>query len=220
MKSSIFKFIFTTLTSLTLLSSASAKEEKKTAETAPVTQAPATVPAETPVTSSAASSKISLEGSVSFLAIGKPSFLKIKGKGDSLKGKAEVAGSQVTGEFQFPLKNLSTGINMRDEHMKDKYLQVSQFPNATLKITKLDLPVDFDVKNSELKDQKFEGTMQIHGKEKPIAGTANFNGKDSTLTAKMNLKISDYGVDIPSYMGITVSEDVEVEITSTNLTVK
>ena len=35
-----------------------------------------------------------------------------------------------------PLANLSTGIGLRDHHMKEKYLEVQKYPSATLTIAR------------------------------------------------------------------------------------
>src|SRR5579863_3203967 len=35
-----------------------------------------------------------------------------------------------------PLANLTTGISLRDRHMRDKYLEVQKFPTATLTVAR------------------------------------------------------------------------------------
>ena len=64
---------------------------------------------------------------VEFLAIGKPSAIKIRGKGEKLESKLQLAGKTLTGQFVFDLTSLNTGIDTRDEHMKEKYLETGKF---------------------------------------------------------------------------------------------
>src|SRR4051812_34300287 len=79
-------------------------------------------------------------GTVEFNATGRPSALVINGKGAAPKGKVAVNGTSVTGSANFDLTSLDTGINLRNDHMKNKYLEVSKYPQATLTIQKLTLP--------------------------------------------------------------------------------
>jgi len=158
----------------------------------------------------------SKSGSIDFLAVGKPGFLKIKGESKNnafAVGEVKVEKTQVQGEFQFNLENLKTGIELRDEHMKLKYLEIEKAENKTakLKITKLEVE---EGKINEGFQKPFEGELTLHGVTKPIKGTVNFNGSD--LTSKVNFEIilSDFKVDIPSYMGVTVSEKVEITVSS------
>src|SRR5262245_17940595 len=82
----------------------------------------------------------SSKGTVEFEAIGRPSALKIHGKGEAPKGKLTVKDSQVSGQVSFRLDSLQTGIALRDKHMKEKYLESEKFPEATLQITKIEPP--------------------------------------------------------------------------------
>lgn len=152
-------------------------------------------------------------GKVEFLAIGKPSFLKIKGTGSGAKGDAQIESGNVTGSFEFPLSTLDTGIKLRNDHMKDKYLEIGKYPNAVLKLSKFAVPADFDVKKSNVQNQKFEGSLQLHGQEKPVAGTASYNAATGALQASFDIKISEFAITLPKYMGIQVSEDVKISVT-------
>lgn len=57
------------------------------------------------------------KGQVVFEAVGKPSFLKIKGQGEGPEGEVSVA-DKVTGSFKFKMATLDTGIGLRNDHMK------------------------------------------------------------------------------------------------------
>src|SRR5438046_2728106 len=74
-------------------------------------------------------------GEVEFLATGRPSALKIRGKikedaKDALTGKLQVTGANVTGTAKLALDMLDTGIDLRNKHMKEKYLETGKFPTA------------------------------------------------------------------------------------------
>jgi polyisoprenoid-binding protein YceI len=107
---------------------------------------------------------------------------------------------------------------MRDEHMKEKYLQTKEYPNAILKIEKIVLPAGFETKPVTIKDQKFDGVLNLHGKDQKVSGTYSLSDK-LELTAQFNIKLSDYGIEIPEYLGIKVADNVVVD-TSFPLTKK
>ncbi len=171
------------------------------------------------LTALAAPTKMKVETTaVHFEAVGKPSFIKIRGEAKeatSSKSEAEIDGAKVKGSFKFSLKELKTGIDMRDNHMKEKYLQVEKFPDAELKLTTVQLPTGWSVAKPESKDVPFEGTLKLHGVEKPIKGSIDLSKSDSKIVgaAKFEVKISEFGIDIPKYMGVTVADVVKVDVT-------
>lgn len=147
------------------------------------------------------------DSEVEFTAIGKPGFLRINGESKHLSGTANI--EKGTADFTFSLGTLVTGMDMRDRHMKDNYLEVKKFPDASLKITK------FDVGAKKSVDQDFEGELSLHGITKPVTGHAKFEcgtEQNCEIEAKLTLKLSDYGIAIPEYAGITVAEKVDIRV--------
>jgi hypothetical protein len=157
-------------------------------------------------------------GEVNFLAVGKPAMVKIKGKSPAPATKAKIENDTLSVESTLVLNTLDTGIEMRDEHMKEKYLQTKEYPNAILKIEKISLPAGFEAKPVAIKDQKFDGVLNLHGKDQKVSGTYSLSDK-LELTAQFNIKLSDYGIEIPEYLGIKVADSVVVD-TSFPLTKK
>ncbi len=151
-------------------------------------------------------------GTVKFTAVGYPSALRIQGQGESPTGHLTLTeeGSiiKAKGELEINLKTLETGIALRDRHMRDKYLEVEKFNKAVLKIADL----QFDAK--ELAPVPFTGVLKLHGIEKPISGKVTFKKVDGKIqsVAEMTIKITDFGISIPSFAGVTVAENVEVQV--------
>jgi len=143
-----------------------------------------------------------------FTAIGKPGFLRINGKGAKIEGSADKSGNMLSGTFQTRLNDFVTGIDMRDEHMKKKYLETDKYPTAVLK---------WSVPTTTLngaKEVAFKGMLLLHGIEKEVTGTATVDPaadhKQFGVDATFPLKLSDFKIDIPKYLGVTVAEEVEV----------
>ncbi|MGE4130337.1 MAG: YceI family protein [Bdellovibrionales bacterium] len=151
------------------------------------------------------------QGQVQVMAIGKPSFIKIKGEGSSPQGQIELEDKTAKATFEFDLKSLDTGIELRNEHMKDKYLEVGKHPKAKLVIPVLTLPKPWTPGQTEVKEQNFSGDLTLHGVTKPVSGVFSVSA-DGVVQAKFQVKLSNFSIQIPSYMGITVADSVDVSV--------
>ena len=150
-------------------------------------------------------------GKVSFLAVGRPSAIKIKGEGTGAEGTLKDENQVMKGEVKFDLSSMTTGIEMRDHHMKEKYLETPKFPMATLKFTELKVP------DGNASNQSFKGVLSLKGIEKPVSGTfsTTMSGAEIKTEAAFTIKLTDFKIEIPSYLGVTVAEDVQIQVSST-----
>lgn len=146
------------------------------------------------------------EAAVSFSASG-PGGLKIEGK------TAEIAASEAGGKIHFavPLAHLDTGIELRNKHMRDKYLEVGKFPNAELVVDRSALKAPADGQDSS---GSLPGTMTIHGQTRPVnvAYKAHRAGAAYQVSGTVHLDIREFGIVVPSYLGVTVKPEVEVAV--------
>lgn len=158
-------------------------------------------------------------GVTSFLAIGNPSAIRIDGKGEGPQGtfEAKEKGDALvlSGQLKVSLKSYDTGIGLRDRHMKDKYLEVGKFEDAVLTIKEVSVPRSALTKETETK-LAFSGTLGLHGMQKNVQGdfTVKPGADGIKINAGFQIKLSDYGINIPSFAGITVADQVEVNATS------
>lgn len=161
------------------------------------------------LTAQAAIYKLSPDkGQVTFLAKGKPALISIKGEGEGATASLKEKDQLLSGEVSFQLKSLKTGIELRDDHLKNKYLEVDKYPTATLKISDLKLP-------ENLKDGfPFKGTLNLHGVDQPVEGNASVttDSKSQKISADFKLKLSQFKIEIPSFKGITVAEEVQIKV--------
>ena len=153
-------------------------------------------------------------GTVEFFAVGWPSALKIHGKGAGPEGDIVLTGDGARGSIAFDLESLETGIALRDRHLKENYLQTARYPKATLALSSIDLkplPASASYKNASL---PFEGVLSLHGAERPVGGEAKLTREGSKVSAaaSFTIDIREFGIDVPSYLGITVAEKVQVKV--------
>jgi hypothetical protein len=106
------------------------------------------------------------------------------------------------------LKTLQTGIGLRDNHMKNKYLEVERGPDfsharlANLRLERLDGKTTF------------QGVLTLHGQTKPVTGTADIKpeGDGYRVTASFPVRVSEFGIPEPSYLGVGVKDEVIVRV--------
>lgn len=120
------------------------------------------------------------------------------------------------GSLAVDLRTLDTGIGLRNEHLRERYLEVSKAPgydNAIL--SDIDLkgvdPVAPEGKGS------FTGSLALHGVKNPVAGSveAHKAGAGIRVKAMFPVNLSDFHIDEPSYLGVGVKSTVQVEVAFT-----
>jgi polyisoprenoid-binding protein YceI len=121
-------------------------------------------------------------------------------KTTSVLGKAKKTpdGKVSADKIEIPLRTLTTGIELRDKHMKDKYLEVDKYPNAIVT----------DAKGS---GGKGTAMLEFHGVKNKVEGTYQVSGKE--ITIKFVVKIPDYKIPKVKYAGVGVKDEAEVEAT-------
>lgn len=112
---------------------------------------------------------------------------------------------KISGNFTVNLKELKTGMDLRDTHMCDT-LECGKFPKAIFKLNPL-LPEG---------KQPISGILELHGEQKPFYGQATFKSSTSALVTG-KLRLSDFGIKAPNYKLVRVEDVVEVQIEITSL---
>lgn len=138
-----------------------------------------------------------------------PAGFKIEGKTKSVDVKDD--GKALT--VVVGLKDLETGIELRDKHMREKYLEVEKHASATLTVPFDAVTWPEDGKTSESVEGKLpKGTFALHGKSKEISFKYKITnaGGVYTIVGEAPVNFNEYDVKVPSYMGITVKPDITV----------
>jgi polyisoprenoid-binding protein YceI len=156
-----------------------------------------------------AHAQVSSVGSASatFDAAG-PGGLNIRGKTSDLT-VSEASGKV---KVQVALGDLSTGIDLRDRHMRDNYLEVAKYPNATVEVerNKLKFPSKQASGGGEV-----PGAMTIHGVTKPVkvSYAARLRGDKIAVDGQTKIDMRDFGIEVPSYLGVGVDPHVTINVT-------
>ena len=141
---------------------------------------------------------------VTFTLVG-PAGMKIVGNGSELK----VVDQGQAVRVMVPLAGMKTGISIRDKHMHEKYLQTADYPSADLNVPRSALRIPADGANVS---QEASGTLALHGKSRPVnfRYTSSRDGSRMKVRGTMRINMNDFGIEVPSYLGVTVKPDVDV----------
>jgi polyisoprenoid-binding protein YceI len=142
------------------------------------------------------------ERAVSFKAVG-PGGLSIVGNGNDVGVKDQ--GERV--DIVVGLSSLKTGIALRDKHMRERYLETPKYPNAILEVarSKVVLPT---------KGADLDGKLTLHGVTKPVRVhyEATGTGAKAQVTGSLRINMNDFGIAVPSYLGVTVKPNVDISV--------
>jgi hypothetical protein len=118
-----------------------------------------------------------------------------KPKGNVIKEKGSFSADKIS----VSIESFKTGIDLRDEHFW-KHLQSSKHSKATI---------------SDLKAQGGKGTanLEVNGIKKPVS--IAYVEKGQEVEAKFKVKASDFSLPKVEYLGVGVSDVVEIQVTMT-----
>jgi polyisoprenoid-binding protein YceI len=119
-------------------------------------------------------------------------------KSDKLKGAFKKDGVKYSAENMWiKVEELKTGIDLRDEHFH-KHLNFEKFPKITFT-------------NMSAADGKGVGTLTVNNEKKEVAFTYKMKSP-KVLEAILKVKASEFKLKKAEYMGIGVSDDVEIVV--------
>lgn len=117
------------------------------------------------------------------------------------------------GSLAVDLRTLDTGIGLRNEHLRENYLEVEkgpQFEMATLSAIGLG---GLDPNAPEGRGT-FTGSLTLHGVTQPVTGQVEVRQTGAGLRVKASFPVAlmAYGIPKPRYLGIGVKDTVVVEV--------
>lgn len=106
-----------------------------------------------------------------------------------------------------PLSHLATGIDLRDQHMRE-HLDVAHHPSAVLSVPRASLVIPTSSETSG----DASGTMELHGRTHAVTFHYRAEPRDGAIrvSASTRVDMSQFGIDVPSYLGIDVDRRVAV----------
>jgi polyisoprenoid-binding protein YceI len=142
---------------------------------------------------------------IEFLAVATAG-LKIAGESDALSATEE--GGKLT--LTASLTDLKTGVGLRDTHLR-KYLETEKYPAATLIVERGSLTIPAD---NEITTAQGAGQFTLHGVTvaMPFEYQAKRLGSDYLVQGKLKVKLDDFKIEQPCFLGVCVDNEVKVKV--------
>ena len=124
--------------------------------------------------------------------------------------------SAVEGNLAVDLRMLDTGISLRNDHLRENYLEVDKGAGYDKAILS-----DIQLKglNPDTPEGKgtFSGSLALHGVKKTVGGPVEVRKAGAGLRVKASFPVNlpDYNIPEPRYLGVGVKSTVQVEVTFT-----
>lgn len=116
------------------------------------------------------------------------------------------------GALEVSLETVDTGIGLRNDHLRNRYLEVGRgdgFDKAVLSDIRLG---DVDAASFEGRTT-FDGQFRLHGATAAVRGSAVLRRVEGgvRVEAAFDVVLADFGIEKPRYLGVGVKDVVQVK---------
>jgi polyisoprenoid-binding protein YceI len=123
------------------------------------------------------------------------------------------APSQSQVDVSVDLGSLDTSNNLRNQHMRERYLQTAKFPAATFKSVGITAPSS--IAPSQPVEISVTGDFTLHGVTKrmtiPVTVTLLTDGRIHAIS-NFKVRMPDFGIVVPKNVFVTVDDAVGVRL--------
>lgn len=130
------------------------------------------------------------------------------GVSTNVVGQVNLADSTL--DFYVDTNTLSTGIKLRDKHMRENHLNSDEFPLIKF-FGKMH---GFDATRTGEQSVKAKGMLTIRGKTREIEvdGFAMFKQQKLIIKARWTVKLTDYEIPRPEFLFLKVSDEQKISL--------
>ena len=161
---------------------------------------------------------------------------KIVGTTNKITGHIQVNLKDITkgltASFELDLASLKTGIDKRDEHMRDNFLKTAKYPKAMLTINKVTKASDKMLMDGKTLTVDAEGTLSLHGVKSTVQlkdiTVTYFDESEATkgkmpgdlliINGGLSLNLPDYNIEVPQFIFLKLAETIKVSVDLTGST--
>lgn len=133
--------------------------------------------------------------------------------------------SAAKARFEVDLASLKTGIGLRDEHMREQYLETNKYPNAVFELTRIASSSDKELLDQKSNQIMAEGNFSVHGVTRTITIplTVTYIKESENTRAKSpgdilhiegawEIMLSDYNIPRPQFVLLKLDNKQKIEI--------
>lgn len=119
----------------------------------------------------------------------------------------------LAGMLSVDLASIDTGIALRNQHLREKYLEIAKGPGFERAVLS-DLRLD-DADGEQFQGRTgFQGALLLHGVKRPVSGSGEIRrvGAGVRVEAAFPLALTDFGIEPPEYLGVGVANRLLVKV--------
>ena len=128
------------------------------------------------------------------------------------------------GMFVVDVSQFNTGIDLRDQHLRDRFLHTEKFPKATFTLGRIRKASRKSIKSGQSVELEIEGTIDMHGVKRKEKAKATVTYLDSeaaggvlpgnvlAIKASFQVALADYNIERPQMLVLKVGEVVDVNL--------
>jgi polyisoprenoid-binding protein YceI len=153
-----------------------------------------------------AQSFVTDKGKVEFIS--KASLETFTGTSNALHGLVDLQKQSI--DFYIDLNTLRTGIALRDEHMRETYLETKKYPFAEFTGTLS----GYNPARKDTQQVVVVGDFTIHGvkKARTVPGRLFVGANHLYVEASWEVKLSDHNIEIPKVLFLKLADQQQVRI--------
>lgn len=138
--------------------------------------------------------------------------LTFTGTSENLTGLIDLDDNLI--DFYIDLETLDTGINLRNRHMRESYLETNKYRFAEFTG---ELITPFDINSSDEQSVTVRGDFTMRGisREMEINGTLTNIGGELQLEASWTVLLEDYDIERPRVVFYELADEQEITISAT-----
>jgi polyisoprenoid-binding protein YceI/mono/diheme cytochrome c family protein len=118
--------------------------------------------------------------------------------------------------------SFATGIDLRDEDLRDQFFEVSKFPEMALQLQKLSRATAAALGAGQEVQAEASGMLTLHGISHPLSFPVTLDrSPDGTTVAvrgSFDILLSDYGIQRPRQLFLKLGDKAQVEVQATFVT--
>ena len=128
--------------------------------------------------------------------------------------RGEPLDPRYTGELRVALATLDTGIELRNEHLRNSYLELDRGPEFLHAVLSSIVLAATPLASDRRQETRFSGTLTLHGVQRTVGGEAELRRRDGRMQveAQFSLSLDAFDIPPPRYLGIGVRDAIEVTV--------
>ena len=128
--------------------------------------------------------------------------------------RGEPLDPRYTGELRVDLATLDTGIGLRNEHLRNSYLELGRGPEFLHAVLSGIVLAATPLASNRRHETRFSGTLVLHGVRRMVEGEAELRQRNGRMQveARFSLSLDAFDIPPPRYLGIGVRDAIEVTV--------